>query len=102
MDLEKFVTETMRQVFKGLEGARQSATETGYQLDPKPQHLKDGPYRYAIDFDVAVTTTDSEQSKGGAGIMVAGVFAFGGQKTADTVNMSISRIKFSVPFSRAR
>lgn len=54
-----------------------------------------------VDFDVAVTTVESEQSKGGAGIFVAGL-GLGGQIRSDAQNTVVSRIKFSVPIALPR
>ena len=49
-----------------------------------------------INFDVAVTTTDTGEKKGGAGIFVAGVFGIGGQGSATNTNSQVSRIQFAV------
>ena len=51
---------------------------------------------HPIEFDVAVTTTEGTETKGGIGVFVVAV-GLGSQGKSDATNSSSSRIKFSVP-----
>lgn len=109
MQLNEFITETLQQIFTGISDAKQSADDNGFQVNPwivsgtsdMTNVLVDRKTQtpvQKVDFDVAVTTVESEQSKGGAGIFVAGL-GLGGQIQSGAQNSIVSRIKFSVPIS---
>ena len=96
MELREFVAETLKQVIEGVATAQEYAgahgSVVGYyeeitNLDPAPQ---------VVEFDVAITTADETQVKGGAGIMVA-MLALGSQAQTDRANQMVSRIRFAVP-----
>ena len=112
MQLNEFITETLIQIFTGVSDAMKSAGEKGFQVNPwivtgksdmtdiRVDRQTKTPIQ-AVEFDVAVTTVESEKSKGGAGIFVAG-FGLGGQIQSDAQNTIVSRIKFSVPIAFPR
>lgn len=50
----------------------------------------------SVEFDVAVTATQSDQAQGGIGL-VAGVFGAGVKGKTGSENSQVSRIKFTVP-----
>jgi hypothetical protein len=87
MDLQTFVTETIRSVVEGIRGALDQGIHVAYASG----------YR-EIEFDVAVTATQSTARRAGAGILV-GALGIGGQASSQATSSSISRIKFSVPVS---
>lgn len=107
MELKQFVSETMKQIIDGVIDAQKYAKdvdakvnpyERGWNFGANSSFLKDGMgfYGQILEFDVAVTTTEGDQVKGGAGIFV-GPVALGTQGQAESQNSTISRIKFSVP-----
>ena len=88
LELDEFITEALKQVFTGIFDAKATATDTGFQINPwistgasdTSGVLLDRQTKtplQIVEFDVAVTTLESEQSKGGAGLFVAG-FGLGG------------------------
>lgn len=112
MKLNEFITESLNQIFTGISDSKRIASDHGFQVNPwivtgKSDNtgvLIDRETKtpvQIVDFDVAVTTAESEQSKGGAGILVA-CFGIGGQRCTDAANTIVSRIKFSVPIAYPR
>jgi hypothetical protein len=99
MDLENFVTETLNQIFRGVEASRQTASDAGGEINPQAYGktmIYDNASRaiHAVEFDVAVTVEDKGDAK--AGISVMGIDA--GISNTET-NSTVSRIKFQVPVS---
>jgi hypothetical protein len=107
MKLQEFVNGTLREIIAGVKEAQAYAKENGGVVNPG--HTKsDNTDTYSrsaaggvlsvtkIDFDVAVTSTDTSETQAGAGIFVAAL-GFGVKDKSDTVNSCVSRIKFSVP-----
>jgi hypothetical protein len=114
MKLQEFVSETLREIIAGVKEAQTYAKDNGAIVNPMPEHLVRDKDKYAtvmvapqewecslikdIDFDVAVTSTDTSETQAGAGIFVA-AFGLGVKDKSDTVNSCVSRIKFSVPLA---
>jgi hypothetical protein len=107
MKLQEFVTETLREIIVGVKEAQMYAKDNAAQVNPmmsrntppgmyNPGNLGDFSPVEKIDFDVAVTSTDTTETQAGAGIFVA-AFGLGVKDKSDTVNSCVSRIKFSVP-----
>ena len=112
MQLSEFVTESLKQVFKGISDAKKCAEEYGFQVNPwivsgrsdLTGSLMDRETKTPVqlfEFDVAVTATAAEQSKGGVGVFIAPL-AFGGQRQSDATNSTVSRVRFSVPIAFPR
>lgn len=107
MQLEDFVSETIRQIIAGTAAAMKHAEELGAAVNPAntkygspgETQIRDrssmAPIQQ-IEFDVAVTTTSGTETKGGIGI-VAGPFAVGSTGKSDAATQSLSRVRFSVP-----
>ena len=93
MNLQEFVSESLKQIMTGITNAQTDPANTG-TINPIP---RDG---YAatqnIEFDVAVTVSQEKGTKGGIGIFV-GAVGVGTQGQSESSNISVSRIKFSVP-----
>ena len=49
-----------------------------------------------VEFDVVVTISEDDKAKGGAGIFIGGL-GIGVQGQTASSNMTVNRIKFSVP-----
>jgi len=97
MKLQEFISETLKQIITGVKEAQEYANSLGGIINPP----KKGPGSNFIDsaenvaFDVAVTSTEGSETKGGVGVFVA-AFGLGAQGKTDMSSSSISRIKFSV------
>ena len=107
MNLQDFVSETLSQIVGGVKAAQSVAIESGCQINPKmtsnldyaSQHgflWCDSVYAQIVEFDVALTTTEGSNSKGGIGVF-AGAVSLGGSTGSTAENSSISRVKFRVP-----
>lgn len=107
MKLKDFVAETLKEIIDGVAEAQdyysdkdgsvngrklRFRTDQGMQLWDK----ETGQPAQMVDFDVAVTTTEGTETKGGIGVFV-GPVGLGSQGKSDASNTSSSRIKFSVP-----
>lgn len=109
MDLKEFVAETLKQIFDGVTGAQEVAQSKGGQINPQVQcpnvDRVSTPYLTVrgslqtlvtnIDFDVALTITDTAGATGKAGLVVWGIGA-GVEGKTQTTNSTVSRVKFSV------
>ena len=108
MKLEDFISETLIQIINGIKTAQKYADSNDAKVNPKnisitgKENLRlwDGGYNglpvEEIKFDVAVSTTQGSVTKGGIGIFVGGI-GVGTQGQSDSSNLSVSRIRFSVP-----
>jgi len=114
MELQEFVSQTLKQIVDGTKTAQQHATGQGAKINPPDVSLAGSEgvqrlYAYAghdgkihtaevqqVDFDVALTTAEEKEGKLGVGIFVAGI-ALGAKGQRDTSNVLVNRVKFSVP-----
>jgi hypothetical protein len=107
MELQEFVSETLKEIIAGVKEAQVYARDNGAVANPgTSRHVPPGMYERGssqdlspiekVEFDVAVTSTDASETQAGAGIFVA-AFGIGVKDKSDTSNSSISRIRFSVP-----
>ena len=100
MDLETFVAETLRQLIAGVKKAQESTQVEGANINPDvawPTYAALAQNKIQkVEFDVAVTATEGSEKKAGIGVAMA-MFVAGGEATSNTVNTSISRIRFAVP-----
>ncbi len=105
MDLQEFIKNTLVNIKNGIhdanvEFAKQEGKELGkdftsiFVMEP---NNKDKGQGY-ITFDVAVTVSQENNAKGGAGIKIA-VANLGGDLSSTTSQENITRIKFHIiPF----
>ena len=112
MDLQNFITQTLVQIAKGVEGAVTELKDSSAIVNPRNvsgTHIEnpnvfgylDTNKKYLrvvqqIEFDVAVVASKGTETKGGIGIMV-GSIGLGSQGKSDAENSSHSRIKFKIP-----
>jgi hypothetical protein len=107
MDLREFLTESLKQVVDGVTDAQEYARQKGSSINPKgliknPQVgvIVGGgtqfPVPQMIDFDIAVTVSEGKEAKAGIAVF-GGMLGLGTQAKVEGANMSVSRIKFSVP-----
>ncbi|MHB0967324.1 MAG: hypothetical protein ACYC36_12805 [Bellilinea sp.] len=97
MKLDEFISETLNQIIDGVTIAQEHAKEKGALVAPRNRNLpiQNGLEMQMVEFDVAITVSDSTAGKGGAGIIVAGL-TLGGQVSGEISNQTLSHIKFSV------
>ena len=93
MELRDFVAETLKQIIDGVKLAQEHAKDAGAAINP-PSPAHRAPQ--FIEFDVAVTTTEGDQIKGGAGVFV-GPVGLGTQAQSEATSSAVNRIKFSIP-----
>lgn len=99
MELKEFVSETLTQIIEGVNAAQEKAKDTKAIIAPDTINFGNMRYRREvdyIDFDVAITTTDTTEGKTGAGIFIAPI-SIGGQVRGEISNQTLSHIKFRVP-----
>lgn len=107
MKLKDFVSETLKEIVDGVSEAQEyykqkggsiNSSDISFRTDQGMQmwNNKSGQPVQQIEFDVAVTTTEGTETKGGIGIFV-GPIGLGSQGKSDAINSSSSRIKFSIP-----
>lgn len=106
MDLKEFTKQTLVQIVEGAHEANNALTGSGARvLTEAPQHASKYIYKSIdeainvidVDFDVAITATETEGSNGGGGLKVAGFFSVGGNAENKVENQTISRVKYSLP-----
>jgi hypothetical protein len=102
MKLEEFVSETFRSIIDGVRSAQRHAKDVGAEVAPRGATSALRSYRDGVDepiqlveFDVAVTSSEGAETKGGVGVFLAPL-ALGSQGRSEAQNVSVSRIKFAV------
>ena len=103
MKLKDFVAETLKEIIDGVIEAQKHYSANGGVINSGDiEGPKVGTDRHtgvplqSVEFDVAVTTTEGTETKGGIGVFV-GPIGLGSQGKSDSANSSVSRIKFSIP-----
>lgn len=104
VELQQFISETLVQIVAGVKDAQTQVEELGGMVHPSIwQDDPTGEYAGKIqisklrevNFDVAVTTSETAGKKGGLGVFV-GAVGIGAQAEGASTNSAISRIQFSV------
>ena len=109
MKLQEFVSETLKEIIAGVKQAQDYAVSQDAKVNPSAKHVGDIKSQILVDsdslehlqkveFDVAVTSSEGSETKGGAGIFVAAI-GMGVQGKTDTSSNTVSRVKFSVPIA---
>ena len=106
MNLDEFISGTLKAIIKGVKDSQQFATDNGARVNPIRFQSKETEFVFfnkeegvrqlsKINFDIAVTVSNQSESGIGGGITV---FAanLGGKKMDTEMNQTISRIKFDV------
>lgn len=107
MDLKEFTKQTLVQIVDGVAAANAELNNGAYIPYEAPQNTKrfvyqDGANIIDVDFDVAITATESEGANGGASLKVASLLSLGGRTENTTENQTISRIKYTLPLVLAK
>jgi hypothetical protein len=99
MDLLHFVRTTLVQIVEGVSTASKQLwlQGSGAVVNPRdPRYLITEPRD--VEFDVALTVTNSTDLDGEARIKIAS-FAVGGGGGKSTQNQAVSRVRFAIPVS---
>lgn len=103
MRIDEFVSQTLSQIVRGVVDAQGAVDDDGAEINPsvpsgKAGHFDTGTGTHIqdVEFDIAVTVSESEKS--GAGLRV-GVPWIGGDVAggSDRQSSTVNRIKFTVP-----
>lgn len=108
MELDKFISNSLKSIIKGIKETRDFAKENGAIINPYVEQWdyekirttyyknKDGAIEVSkIDYDIAVTTSNTQETGGEGGINVYSL-KLGGKASDKEMNESVSRIKFSL------
>lgn len=110
MKLDDFISETLVQIINGIKIAQDHARANDAIINGPNLYFsntsqtnslvmydsKTGRLAERIEFDVAITTIETDDAKGGIGIFV-GPIGVGAQGNVSAQNSLVNRIKFSVP-----
>ena len=108
MKLDEFISSSLKAISKGINDSQEDCKKIGALINPhigqwdldkiETQYVKDeeGARRISkVNFDVAVTATNSSETGGGAGINVYAM-KLGGKISDTEKNEVVSRIQFDV------
>jgi hypothetical protein len=112
MELREFISDVLVQIAEGVRDADEAvaqaggvaspATHHGPSVDARENHFArstPGAPVFLVDFDVAVTVSDSTDKGAHAGLHIANVLSAGvGGKAAEST-ASVSRVRFKVPIA---
>lgn len=107
MQLEDFIGQSLIQIMKGVSHAQRELRTVGGCISPtmrrtSPEHSigeaegAGGQPVSFVEFDVAVTATESTNTKGGVGVVVP-ILTLGVQGQSGHISGTESRIRFKVP-----
>lgn len=103
MDLKEFTKQTLVQIVEGVAEANAELSNGAYIPYHVPNNSKgryiydDGANVVDVDFDVAITATESEGANGSGGLKVVSFLNIGGAVESKTENQTISRVKYTLP-----
>ena len=100
MDLKSFITETLKQIIEGVQDAQKYISDKEIPSTIHPKKSRENIE--SVDFDVAVTSTESNSSGLSGGIKVASIFSIGGEGKNQASEQNVSRIKFKVQIELPR
>lgn len=105
MQLDDFVAETIRQIAAGVQRGQIEARKLGTIVNPAMLDRRPSAHGFLhpemiknVEFDVAVTTSEGTETKGGIGVSVLAV-KLGSQGKSDATSTTANRIKFNVPIT---
>jgi hypothetical protein len=105
MELQQFITESLKQIVDGVVDAQGYVKTKGGSINPVVNGLPNRSWDQRtqtlvqeVEFDVAVTTTEGKETKGGIGV-VTGILAIGSQGKTDTSNVALTRLRFIIPIA---
>ena len=99
MDLKEFTKQTLVQIVEGVKEANNIIANNNAHIHVSNNRCDYGK-QYPItnvDFDVAITATETEGANGGGGLKVASLLSIGGGVESKSENQTVSRIKYTIP-----
>jgi hypothetical protein len=100
MDLSEFVRISLIEIARGVKAAIADADieQLFLRINPAYSDRTEGweKYERTVEFDVAVTTTETKTSGGKAGLRVWAL-EVGGDVSSSAQAATVSRVKFAVP-----
>lgn len=98
MELSEFVSQTLSEVFKGIEdfiGNRDKDLKRDSGICEVQRIDRFG--NEFISFDISVTSSESKEKEGGIGIKVVDFFNTEGNVSKSNTTLNANRIQFKVP-----
>jgi hypothetical protein len=112
VELNEFVKETLSQIVKGVKESQDEIRGQGGYANPavfasapgkeSAMHfgsVSDGQNVLLVDFDVAITVSDSQEGGVGGKLSVASIFKLEASSKGTTASESTSRIRFKIPLA---
>ena len=107
VQLDEFITETLKQLIEGVKNAQAGAKVMGGAVNPKGliygpnssydfQHKETTRVGTDIEFDLEITATESKEKKEGVKVPLIGI-KLGVQRSSGVENRARNRVKFKVP-----
>lgn len=97
MELKEFTKLALIEIVEAAKEANEVFQENAFISN---KHSDGSYWKYDpqfVEFDVAVTSTETDSSNGGAKLKVASMLSLGGDLSSQSINQTVSRIKFSIP-----
>lgn len=98
MNVEEFVSESIKQIISGVEKARNACHHSNVAIAPSMLY-RDGVDvsvdATSVEFDLAVTVETESNTKKGGEIRIFGIGG-GGEGMSSTASTSVSRLRFSI------
>jgi hypothetical protein len=106
MELSTFITETLKDIIKGIKYSQEFAKDNEARVNPfRPTGPRDRIITYGtedgyralttITFDIAVTASNQQETGVNGGVSVWGI-NIGGKQSDSEINQTVSRIKFDL------
>lgn len=112
MDLKEFTKQALIQIVEGAASANDELAIRGAYIPDSNLHDSNmassideervSRVVINVDFDVAITATESEGANGGCGLKVISFLNIGGSVESKTENQMISRVKYTLPLVLAK
>jgi hypothetical protein len=104
MELKDFIVRALADIVGAVKESQEAAKEVGARIAPdvvvrdadRKTLTRSGEPITQVEFDVAVTASDSSETKGGVGVL-AGIFTLGSAGQSASGSSSVTRIRFAVP-----
>lgn len=106
MDLQEFVKTTLVQIVSGVDEARKAIEQidTNARVNLQWKGQDDEAAMFAtpspVEFDVAVTVSDTVDGSVGAKLKIANLVSLGAEMKEQALSQSISRVRFTVGLSQ--
>lgn len=95
MELEDYVSESLKQIINGVKGAQESANQLGAEISPT------GNREAEVEFDIAIVSSEQKGAHGGFNHRVASIGGEAGKRT-EQQDISENRVRFSVRVTLAK